>query len=82
MANSVFIASATGSGKMLSIILPLALEAFAGLDFVALFVVPTAHLLAQTHRLLLRLFHDVPFVQVLQAIDCLSATLYEDPALL
>ena len=82
MANRVFIASATGSGKTLSVILPLALEAFAGLDFVALFVVPTTHLLAQTHRLLLRLFHDVPSVQVLQAMDCLGATLYEDPALL
>ncbi|ESU44482.1 Cysteine protease [Giardia duodenalis] len=82
MANNVFIASATGSGKTLPVILPLALEVFAGLDFVALFVVPTTHLLAQTPRLLLCLFHDVPSVQVLQAMDCLGATLYEDPALL
>ena len=33
--------------------LRLSREFNAGLDFVALFVVPTAHLLAQTHRLLL-----------------------------
>ena len=82
MANRVFIASAAGSGKTLSVTFPPAIEGFAGLDFVALFVVPTTHLLAQTHRLLLRLFHDVPSVQVLQAMDCLGATLYEDPALL
>ena len=47
MANNVFIASAAGSGKTLSVILPLALEGFAGLDFVALFVVPTTRLLAR-----------------------------------
>ncbi|EFO64377.1 Hypothetical protein GLP15_5040 [Giardia lamblia P15] len=82
MANNMFIASATGSGKTLSAILPLALEAFAGLDFVALFVVPTTHLLTQTYHLLLNLFHNVPTVQIFRAMDCLGATLYEDPALL
>ncbi|TNJ28390.1 Superfamily II DNA and RNA helicase [Giardia muris] len=82
MADNLFIASATGSGKTFAAILPLVIEAYAGLEFTAIYVTPTQHLADQVHTFLQALLQGLPEVTVLKGTDCIDASIFEAPALL
>lgn len=82
MADNLFIGSATGSGKTFAATLPLVIEAYAGLEFTAIYVTPTQHLTDQVYTFLRTLFQDLPELKVLRGTDCVEASIFEAPALL